>query len=74
MIFAISVFIGTYVWLMTEKTPRHLVALSAAIVLVLGRVFTFSEALRQINWQTIALIVGMFLIVEALLESGFFHW
>jgi len=32
------------------------------------------EALAQVNWETIALIFGMFSIVAALSESGFFEW
>lgn len=73
-ILAIVVFFGVYVWLATEKSPRYVVALAGAAILILFKVFTLDEALRQVNWDTIALIFGMFCIVAALSESGFFDW
>ncbi|HVO33146.1 MAG TPA: SLC13 family permease [Elusimicrobiota bacterium] len=74
LVFAVVVFFGTYVWLATEKSPRYVIALCGAGVLILGHIFTLEEALAQVNWQTIALIFGMFTIVAALSESGFFNW
>jgi Na+/H+ antiporter NhaD/arsenite permease-like protein len=74
LICAVAVFVGGYAWLATEKTPRYVVALCGASILVLARVFMLEEALAQVNWDTIALIFGMFTIVAALSESGFFNW
>ncbi|MBI3292979.1 MAG: hypothetical protein HYZ73_09280 [Elusimicrobia bacterium] len=71
---AVAIFFISYLWLATEKTPRYVVALCGAGALVLAKVFTLDEALRQVNWDTIALIFGMFTIVAALSESGFFNW
>ena len=74
MIFTLAIFFGTYVWLATEKSPRYVVVLCGAGALILGKIFTLEEALAQVNWQTIALIFGMFSIVAALSEAGFFNW
>jgi Na+/H+ antiporter NhaD/arsenite permease-like protein len=72
--FVLLIFAGVYSWLATGKTPRYVVALCGAGALVVGKIFTLEEALAQVNWQTIALIFGMFTIVAALSESGFFNW
>lgn len=74
LVFAVLVFFGTYIWLATEKTPRYVVALCSAALMIVAKIFTLEEALAQVNWQTITLIFGMFTIVAALSESGFFNW
>ncbi len=71
---AVIVFIGTYVWLASEITPRYVVALCGASAFILAHILTLPEALAQVNWQMIALLLGMFTIVAALSESGFFNW
>ena len=51
-----------------------MVSLCGAAALLVARVLTPGEALRQVNWDTITLILGLFIIVAALSESGFFNW
>lgn len=74
LVFTLLIFFGTYAWLATEKTPRYVVALCGAGLLILGKIVTLEEAFQWVNWQTIALIFGMFTMVAALSESGFFNW
>ncbi len=74
MIFTIAIFILAYVAIASEKFPRHWVALLGGGLLVLFGVMSPSEALTYINWETIGLLSGMFLLVAILNEAGFFTW
>ncbi len=71
---AIVIFILTYVIIATEKINRAVVAFAGAIFLILFNVFNINEAVGFINWETIGLLFGMFIIVAALSDSGFFSF
>ncbi|MEA4907788.1 MAG: SLC13 family permease, partial [Anaerolineaceae bacterium] len=71
---AIIVFAIVYILIMTEKFPRHLVSLIGGGVLILIGVLTPAEAFHYINWETLGLLAGMFLLVSILNEAGFFSW
>lgn len=73
LIFALAVFFVAYIWLMTEKTPRHVVVLYASAALLLGQVLTLQQAFDLVNWNTLASLLGMFILVEALSNFGFFN-
>ena len=74
MILAITVFLITYVVIATEKFPRQIVALFGAVILVLLNVFDLKEAFGFVDWETIGLLFGMFILIELLKASGFFGW
>ena len=74
MIFALSVFVITYIWLATEKTPRPLVVLFGCGCLIAGRTFTLREALQQVQWNVILMLLAVFVVAEVLSEVGIFHW
>ncbi len=62
---------GLIIW---EKIPRMYLAIFGAIfVMVLG-VFDIKEAMDFVSWETIGFLLGMFLLIEILIESGFFRW
>ena len=62
---------GLIIW---EKIPRmYLAVFGAVAVLVLG-VFDIQEAIDFVNWETIGFLLGIFILVEILVESGFFRW
>jgi Na+/H+ antiporter NhaD/arsenite permease-like protein len=71
---ALSVFILAYAAIASEKFPRHWVSLLGGGILIFARVLTPAEALSYINWETLGLLAGMFLLVSILLEGGFFTW
>src|SRR5690349_10175857 len=71
---AIIVFIGTYVWLVTEKTPRPWVVLFGAAALIFGHVLSLRQALHYVEWGTIGLLIGLFILVEVLATAGLFEW
>ncbi|HRF48275.1 MAG TPA: SLC13 family permease [Anaerolineales bacterium] len=74
MFIALSVFTIAYVFIATERFPRHLVALLGSAVLIVFGVLSPYEALTYINWDTIGLLAGMFALVAVLIEAGFFKW
>ena len=67
-------FVVIFGLIMWERIPRmYLAVLGAVLVVALG-VFDVQEAVNAVNWETIAFLWGMFLLVEILVEAGFFNW
>lgn len=65
------VIFGLIIW---EKIPRMYLAIFGAVfVMVLG-VFDIKEAINFVSWETIGFLLGVFLLIEILVESGFFRW
>jgi Na+/H+ antiporter NhaD/arsenite permease-like protein len=71
---AIFIFTIAYIAIASEKFPRHWVALLGGASLILLGVMDFNEALDYINWETLGLLSGMFVLVSILNEAGFFTW
>lgn len=71
---SILIFSFAYIAIASEKFPKHWVALTGAGLLVLFGVLNPQEALSYINWETLGLLAGMFLLVAILQEAGFFTW
>lgn len=74
MTFILIVFVLAYIAIASEKFPRHWIALLAGGILILSGALSPAEALGYINWETIGLLAGMFLLVAILNEAGFFSW
>ena len=74
MVIALVVFIIAYIFIASEKFPRHWVALLGGVVLIVSGVLSPIEAFHYINWETIGLLAGMFTLVAILEEAGFFKW
>ena len=67
-------FVVIFGLIMWDRIPRmYLAVLGAVLVVALG-VFDVQEAVNAVNWETIAFLWGMFLLVEILVEAGFFNW
>jgi len=71
---AIIIFVLVYVAVASEKFPRHWVTLLGGSLLVVFGVMSFKDVTQAINWETLGLLAGMFVLVSILTESGFFHW
>jgi len=74
MLTAVGVFLITYVLIATERFPRQAVALLGAVALVLLNIFPLQEAFTFVDWQTMGLLFGMFILIAILAEAGFFTW
>jgi Na+/H+ antiporter NhaD/arsenite permease-like protein len=74
MLLALLIFFVAYVAIVSEKFPRHWVALFGGALLVVFGVLSPGDALNYISWETLGLLAGMFLLVSILQEGGFFSW
>jgi Na+/H+ antiporter NhaD/arsenite permease-like protein len=74
MLTAVLIFLVAYLAIISEKFPRHWVALLGGALLVVFGVFSPQDALSYISWETLGLLAGMFLLVSILQEGGFFSW
>ena len=74
IIIALTIFILTYAVIISEKINRTVTAFIGAFLLLLFKIFDLGEAIGSINWETIGLLFGMFIIVTALSEAGFFTY
>jgi Na+/H+ antiporter NhaD/arsenite permease-like protein len=75
---AVIIFVGTYLVIAIGKLPGyHLdragAALLGASLMVGSGVLSLDEAYRAIDWDTIALLLGMMIVVANLRLSGFFR-
>lgn len=81
---AIAIFLVIYALLISDKLHRTIVALWGAFLFAglpiltkegvkLG-LLTQGDLLHYENWEALGLIFGMFTLVAALRESGFFRW
>src|SRR3990172_6121368 len=62
---------GLIIW---ERITRMYLAIFGAVLTLALGVFDIQEAISFVNWETIGFLLGMFLLIEILAESGFFRW
>jgi Na+/H+ antiporter NhaD/arsenite permease-like protein len=74
MLIALAVFIIAYAAIVSEKFPRHWIALLGGGLLIVFGVLSPIEAFHYVNWETLGLLSGMFILVSILHEAGFFKW
>lgn len=75
----IGIFIVTYVFISVRrvskiKIERPAIALFGGVAMVFAGAISTQDAVNAIDLHTIALLLGMMLIVSALEISGFFNW
>ncbi|MFH0815253.1 MAG: SLC13 family permease [Methanobacteriota archaeon] len=71
---ALGILIIVYALMISEKVHRTVAVLMGAAMMVgLGIVSEF-QVIKFIHWEALGLIFGMFIIVGALAETGFFRW
>jgi Na+/H+ antiporter NhaD/arsenite permease-like protein len=73
-IIALLTFLIVYGILATEKINRTIIVGAGSIVLLVLGVLDLNEAINYVNWETIGLLLGMFVIVIVLSDSGFFSY
>ncbi len=74
MALALSVFILTFVFVISEKVNRAVVSLLGGGLLVLGGVLTQEQAIHGIDFNTLGLLCGMMVIVAITRRSGVFQY
>jgi Na+/H+ antiporter NhaD/arsenite permease-like protein len=73
---AIVIFLATYGLIMSNKIHRTIAALMGAVALYVFSVLPSGKEIftEIIDWNALGLMFGMFVMVGALRESGFFRW
>ncbi|WP_040411237.1 ArsB/NhaD family transporter [Desulfosporosinus sp. OT] len=69
---AITLFLFSYFFIITEKIPRAVIAVFGASLLIIFGVLTQEKAIHHIDWNTLGLLVGMMIIVDLTRRSGVF--
>ncbi len=73
-IVATAVMIISYVVLFTEKLNRAVVALLGASIMILAGILTQQQAFLGIDFNTLALLIGMMMIVGISEKTGVFQY
>lgn len=77
LITALIIFIITYIGIIFTRLPwlnidRPSASFFGAVAMVVFGVFTFDEAIKAIDFNTISLLIGMMVIISVLELDGFF--
>src|SRR5437870_1689662 len=71
---ATIIFVLTYVLVITDRINRSIIALLGAGVMVVSGVMSQDEAIRGIDFNTIALLTGMMVLVAIARRCGMFEY
>jgi len=71
---ALVIFVVVYIVMVLNLADRTVTVMFGALTMVGLGVLTEGEAISSIRWEALGLIFGMFILVAALTESGFFRW
>jgi Na+/H+ antiporter NhaD/arsenite permease-like protein len=78
LIISASIFVITFILIISEKVHRTVIALFGAILVVIFGTFldfyTPEEAFNSIDFNTLGLLLGMMIIVVILEETGFLEY
>jgi Na+/H+ antiporter NhaD/arsenite permease-like protein len=78
MLTAAIILILTYIGIIFTRFPhsnfdRPAAALTGALLMIVFRVLTFQQAVTAINFETLALLLGMMLLLAVLQHADFFN-
>jgi Na+/H+ antiporter NhaD/arsenite permease-like protein len=71
---AATILVVTYVLVISDRFDRSIIALLGAGAMILSGVLTQDEALQGIDFNTIALLTGMMILVSIASRSGLFEF
>ncbi|OEH91489.1 ArsB/NhaD family transporter [Bacillus solimangrovi] len=75
MVLSLIIFGGCYVLLVLEKWNRALVAGAGGVLMVLAGIYTLDQAFGEyIDWNTIALLFSMMILVSLASKTGVFEY
>ena len=73
-VLAITIFLISYILIISEKIHRTVVALSGASLLIILGILSQEKAIAYIDFNTIGLLIGMMIIVNITSETGLFNF
>src|ERR1700693_4653936 len=71
---AIGVFALTYVFVIADRINRSIIALLVGGIMVITGILSQDEAIRGIDFNTIALLTGMMVLVAIARRCGMFEY
>lgn len=71
-IIPVSIFIVALAAIIFDLFDKALIAMAGSAILILTGMMSFEEAVNAVNFEIIALLAAMMIIVEIAKESGFF--
>lgn len=71
---ALIIFLVTYGLIISEQVHRTVIALFGAMLMVLAGVISQEEAITHIDFNTLALLIGMMIQVLVLSKTGLFRY
>ncbi len=71
---ALVIFVATYALIVSEKVNRTVIALFGAVLMILAGVIGQATAIHHIDWNTLALLIGMMIQVHVLSKTGLFSY
>ena len=74
VIYASSLFILTYLLIISERLNRAVIAMLSAALMIIGGVLTQEAAVEGVDFNTIGLLTGMMIIVSITRNSGAFQY
>jgi Na+/H+ antiporter NhaD/arsenite permease-like protein len=74
MLLALAIFVAVFLAIVFNLADRAVLVIVGALAMVGTGLISANDAIASIHWEAIGLIFGMFVLVAALTESGFFRW
>src|SRR5436189_6242350 len=71
---AVAIFALTYLLIVTERINRSIIAMLGAGAMIVSGVLSQDEAIRGIDFNTIALLTGMMVLVAIARRCGMFEY
>jgi len=69
-----AVFVIMYIFIISEKIQRTVVAMLGAIIMLLAGIMPQETALHHIDFNTLGLLIGMMLLVAVTSQTGLFNY
>jgi Na+/H+ antiporter NhaD/arsenite permease-like protein len=66
---SLVIFIAAYFLFIVLPGKRMLVAVAAALILILGRVLSLSQAFSAVNWNVMGIFVGTLAVADIFMQS-----
>ncbi|NYE58731.1 ArsB/NhaD family transporter [Carboxydothermus ferrireducens] len=71
---ALTIFLGTYALIISEKLHRAIAALLGGTLLIILGIVSQEKAIHHIDWNTLGLLIGMMIIVGITKKTGVFQY
>ncbi len=72
--FALAIFLVVYVFIVSEKIHRTVIALAGAMLMIVCGILSQEQAIHHIDFNTIGLLAGMMIVVSITGETGLFNY